>query len=143
MMADNYPKFESEDLALRLTMPAHTRLIAFNGLLHIIDADEAAQVELSVWADENDEPYAPGDIDMDQLWNTALDSLFEGAEHPATESTTDPVGRRVTLEPDENGEETIVWLFEGQSRLYLMEAIGEKEAVEALVEQIMKGIEFK
>ena len=36
-----------------------------------------------------------------------------------------------------------MWLFEGQSRLYLMEAIGEKEAVEALVEQIMKGIEFK
>ena len=142
LTAENSPKFESDDLALRLTMPAHTRLIAFNGLLHIVDADETAQVELSVWADENDEPYAPDDIDINQLWGITLDRLLEGGEaRPETTETTEPAGRRIAIADEES--ERIVWLFAGESRLYLMEAVGEPEAVENLIEQILNGAEFR
>ncbi len=109
----------------------------------MIDAEDAAQAELSVWEDEEGTPYAPGDIDLDQLWNTVTEGLFKGAQPPVTVSTVNPNGRRVTLPADENGEISTVWLFEGRSRLYLMEAIGRREAVEALVNQIMEGAEFR
>ena len=139
MTQDRFPRFESEDMGLSLAMPAHTRLSAFNGLLDIVSADEQAQVRLSVWVDANDQPYAPGEVDIRQLWLGVEESL-DGELPPAGE-TEDPAGCRLTIAGD--GDERVVWLFEGERFVYLLEGEGETGSLETLITEIMAGIEFK
>ena len=139
MTQDRFPRFESEEMGLSLAMPAHTRLSAFNGLLDIVSADEQAQVRLSVWVDANDQPYAPGEVDIRQLWLSVEESL-DGELPPAGE-TDDPAGCRLTIAGD--GDERVVWLFEGERFVYLLEGEGETGSLETLITEIMAGIEFK
>ena len=139
MTQDRFPRFDSEDMAISLSMPEHARLIGFNGLLHMISADGQAQAQLSVWVDGDEKPYAPGDVDIRQLWLTVEESL--GEEIAPAEDTDDPAGCRAVAVQD--GEETALWLFEGRSLIYLLEARGEAASVETLVGDIMAGIEFK
>ena len=84
----------------------------------------------------------PGSLDLRQLWLVPEEALTrEFGELPPLEETETPAGCRVTLAGD--GEETVAWLFEGWSRIYYLEAVGESGAVDSLLRQIMAGVEFK
>ena len=131
----------SEDMSLNLTLSAGTTAMPFNGGLMITRDDGAAQAQLNLWADESGAPYTPDTMDVAQLLENVMQSMFPDGDRPEATATETPEGWRFQT-TGEDGNVTDVWLFKGPSRLYCLETVGEETAVDALTAAIAEGLQL-
>ena len=136
---DAEPSFDSADMRLSLVMPTYTRLIPYNGALHIVSADQKAQGLLSVIADSEGQSYTRGTYDHNQIFMALIDSWFGEGETPELTPTEAPEGLRLTRS-DDGTQRDEVWLIAGETHLYCLEVLGEKAAIDKLFEDIAEGL---
>ena len=131
----------SQELSLNLTLPEGATAMAFNGGLMITRDDGAAQAQLNLWADESGAPYTPDTMDIAQLLENVMQSMFPNGDRPEATATETPEGWRFQT-AGEDGQTTDVWLFKGPSRLYCLETVGDADAVSALADAIAAGLQL-
>ena len=136
---DAEPTFESDAMRLTLVMPTYTRLIPYNGALHIVSADQKAQGLLSVIVDGEGRAYTRGGLDHNQVFAALIADWFPAGDTPETTPTESPEGLRLTRAVDGTTRDE-VWLIAGETQLYCLEALGEGASIDALFDQIAEGL---
>ena len=131
----------SQEMSLNLTLPEGATAMAFNGGLMITRDDGTAQAQLNLWADENGAPYTPDTMDIAQLLENVMQSMFPNGDRPEAAATETPEGWRFQT-AGEDGQTTDVWLCKGPSRLYCLETVGDADAAGALADAIAAGLQL-
>ena len=134
------PTFDSDEMGLTLQMPTYTRLIPFNGMLHIVSADGLSQAQLSLITNADNQPYTRAEFDQNQIFEALIASWFAQGEPPQTDESELLHGPHLVLSASEDGQTDEVWLFAGETYLYCLEALGESGSVDMLITQIAEGL---